>query len=207
MEAVSRLKTHSKEKISLTMLGLFSLCFLLGLYLGRVVSVRRIAEVSPELKQYLSGYVEAAPSFSWSAEQLFRSLLVYFRYPLLVFLLGFASFGVVMIPVSAVALAFSFSYAVCCFSSAFPTKGAAVALAVFGLRYLLTLPCFLLLAEQAFRSSSELVGYTLGYAGRRGAELYGWQYFARFAAVMAVLLCGALLDLWLTPWLLQLIAA
>ena len=57
MEAVSRVKTSSKEKHSLTTLGLFFLCFLLGLYLGRAASVSRMAEVSPELRQYLQGYV------------------------------------------------------------------------------------------------------------------------------------------------------
>jgi stage II sporulation protein M len=81
-----------------------------------------------------------------------------------------------------------------------------LALALFGLRYLLTLPCFLVLAVQALRSSVELAGYSLGYGGRRGTELYGVQYFVKFFAVAAVLLSGALLDLWLTPWLLRLIA-
>ena len=206
MEAVSRLKTSSKEKNSLTVLGLFFLCFLLGLYLGRAASVSRIAEVSPELRQYLQGYVQTAPTVSFTAKHILQSLLVYFRYPLLVFALGFASFGVLMIPFLAVLLSFSFSYSVCCFAASFGEKGMLLALALFGLRYLLTLPCFLVLAVQALRSSVELAGYSLGYGGRRGTELYGVQYFVKFFAAAAVLLSGALLDLWLTPWLLRLIA-
>ncbi len=206
MEAVSRLKTSSKEKNSLTVLGLFFLGFLLGLDLGRAASVSRIAEVSPELRQYLQGYVQTAPTVSFTAKHILQSLLVYFRYPLLVFALGFASFGVLMIPVLAVLLSFSFSYSVCCFAASFGEKGMLLALALFGLRYLLTLPCFLVLAVQALRSSVELAGYSLGYGGRRGPELYGVQYFVKFFAAAAVLLSGALLDLWLTPWLLRLIA-
>ena len=206
MEAVKRLKTSSKEKSSLTTLGLFFLCFLLGLYLGRAASVSRIAEVSPQLRQYLEGYIQTAPTVSFTGKHLLQSLLVYFRYPLLVFALGFASFGVLMIPVLATLLSFSFSYAVCCFTASFGAKGTLLSLALFGLRYLLTLPCFLVLAVQAFRSSLELAGYTLGYGGRRGKELYGAQYFTKFFTAASVLLAGALLDLWLTPWLLQLLA-
>lgn len=207
MEAVSRLKTRSKEKLSLTTLGLFFLCLLLGLYLGRTASTARMAEVSPELNQYLSHYVQTAPVAAFTARNVLQTLLVYFRYPLLAFALGFASFGVLMIPVLAAALAFSFSYSVCCFAASFGSRGMLLSLALFGLRYLLTLPCFLILAEQSFRSSLELASYTLGYGGRRGAELYGTAYFSKFFAAAAVLLAGALLDLWLTPWLLRMIAA
>ena len=206
MEAADRLKTRSKEKLSLTTLGLFFLCLLLGLYLGRAASNMRIAEVSPELNRYLSNYVQTVPAQALSVKHVLQTMLVYFRYPLLAFALGFASFGVLMIPVLATALAFSFSYSVCCFTVSFGSKGMLLSLALFGLRYLLTLPCFLILAEQSFRSSLELAGYTLGYGGRRGAELYGGRYFTKFLTAAAVLLTGALLDLWLTPWLLQMIA-
>ena len=60
--------------------------------------------------------------------------------------------------------------------------------------------------EQVMQIVQKLAGYTLGYGGRRGTELYGVRYFMKFFVAAAVLLLGAMLDLWLTPWLLRLIA-
>ncbi|MGM9618796.1 MAG: stage II sporulation protein M [Oscillospiraceae bacterium] len=204
MQTASRLKARPVERRSLLSLGLFGLCFLLGLYLGQVVSARQAAVVSQELGQYLTGYVELSPGYPLSMGSFLTSFLVYFRYPLLAFLLGFASFGVLLLPVLSVLLAFSFSYSVCCFVAAFGEKGIVLALAVLGLRYALTLPCYTLLAEQSLRSSAELARYTFGQGRRSAAPLYGRGFFTRFFICAAVLAAGALLDVWLTPWLLQL---
>ncbi|MGM9661884.1 MAG: stage II sporulation protein M [Oscillospiraceae bacterium] len=204
MQTVSRLKARPVERRSLLLLGLFGLCFLLGLYLGQVVSARQAPVVSSELSRYLTGYVELSPGYPLSLRSFLASFLVYFRYPLLAFLLGFASFGVLLLPVLSVLLAFSFSYSVCCFVAAFGERGILLALAVLGLRYVLTLPCYVLLAEQSLRTSAELAQYAFGQGRRGGAPLYGRRYFIRFLAASAVLAAGAVLDVWLTPWLLQL---
>lgn len=204
MRTAIRLKARPVERRSLLSLGLFALCFVLGLYLGQVVSARQAAVVAPELRQYLSGYVTLSPGYPLSLRNFLASLLVYFRYPLLAFLLGFASFGALLLPLLSVLLAFSFSYSVCCFVAAFGERGLLLALAVLGLRYALTLPCYVLLAEQSLRSSAELARCAFGQGRRGGAPLYTRRFFVRFFTAAAVLTAGAAADVWLTPWLLQL---
>lgn len=199
-----RKRTNVAGKGALLSLGLFSLFFLIGLYMGRFFAARQAAQVIPELKRYLDAYAETAGQSGRSAGQIARAFFLYFRYPLAVFLLGFASFGVLVIPPLGALMAFSFSYSVSCFVAALGGKGVLLALSLLGLRYLITLPCFFLLGQGALRTSWELTLCTLGQGRRRAAALYDKTYFLRFFFAAAALALGALLDLWLTPWLLSL---
>lgn len=206
MQTNGRTKARPREKSALLSLGLFFLFFVLGLYAGRFFAAREAAQVSAELDRYLRAWAETAQDTALTWRQVFRSLLLYFRYPLLAFLLGFASFGVVLLPLLGAAMAFSFSYSVSCFTAAFGSRGVTLALAVLGLRCLITLPCFFMLGDQALRSSWELTCCTLGQGHRRAGALYDRAYFLRFLCSAAALTAGAGLDLWLTPWLLRLAA-
>ena len=80
-----------------------------------------------------------------------------------------------------------------------------MALALLGLRYLLTLPCFFVLGVPALRTSWELTRCTLGKGARRGKMIFDRSYLERFLLVAVVLAVGVLLDLWLTPWLINLV--
>lgn len=82
------------------------------------------------------------------------AVVIYFRYPLLAFLLGFASIGVVLLPCVTVAYGFFLSFSVCCFTAAFGAGGVLLALAVFGLRCVVTLPCYFLLAVPSWGTSA-----------------------------------------------------
>lgn len=205
MQMGIRLKVRAAERFSLLTLGLFFLSFLIGLYVGAALAGRQSTVVVPELRRYLDAYASAKQQSVLTLRQVFGSLFLYFRYPVLAFLLGFASFGMVLIPLVSALLAFSFSYSVCCFTAALGTKGVLMALALLGLRYMLTLPCFFVLAAPALRTSWELTRCTLGGGARRGAVLFDRAYFSRILPASAVLAAGALLDLWLTPWLLRLV--
>ncbi len=200
-----RLKARTAERFTLLTLGLFLLSCLVGLYAGGALALRQSALVVPELQRYFAAYSAVAKDAPAGLRTVLQSVFLYFRYPVLVFLLGFASFGMVLIPPITSVLAFSFSYAVCCFVAALGTEGVTLALALLGLRYLLTLPCCLVLAVPALRTSWELTRCTFGRGARRGGKLFDRAYLWRFLLVSAVLAAGVLLDLWLTPWLLELV--
>lgn len=204
MQMIGRRRARPAGKRPLLSLGLLVLFLLAGLYAGRLLAARESALVIPELNRYLAAYGEAAQPPTLSAQQVLRASFLYFRYPLAVFLLGFASFGVVLIPLLGALMALSFSYSVSCFAAALGARGLLVALALLGLRYLVTLPCFLLLGLGALRTSWELTLCTLGQGRRRAAALYDRTYFLRFLMASAALASAAGLDLWLTPWLLRL---
>ena len=186
---------------SLPCMLLLALFFLCGAILGQVLAGRVPGETGLELRQYLEDYVrlggEVSPGAAVSAAA------VYFRYPLLAFLLGFASIGVVLLPVSAAAFGFFLSFAVCCFTAAFGPDGVLLALAALGLRCVVTMPCFFLLASSSCGTAAGLAAVSVG-SGRRTAPACGRVDWRRFGACSLALAAGVCGELTLTPALLRL---
>lgn len=194
------------QSAPLSRLVLLALFFLGGVFLGQVLSGRVPDATGDELGRYLTDYLRLEGG---EAEQGARAALstavIYFRYPLAAFLLGFTSLGVLLLPCATVAYGFFLSFSVCCFTASFGTEGVLLALAVFGLRCAVTLPCYLLLAVPAWGASAVLAGMSFGQGRRMAPVDYGRQFWLRVGAVSAVLAAAICLDLFLSPWLLRLV--
>jgi stage II sporulation protein M len=150
---------------------LLAVCFFVGVLAGQVLSGRVPDSTGDELKRYLTGFLRLEDSLTPRAA--LSALVIYFRYPLLAFLLGFASVGVALLPCVTVAFGFFLSFSVCCFTAAFGREGVLLALAVFGLRCLVTMPCFFLLAVPAWRTSAALAAISFGRGRRTAPVVYG----------------------------------
>lgn len=200
-------KKHGKDGQSapLPRLVLLALFFLGGVLLGQVLSSRVPATTGDELGRYLTEYLRLDGGTERTAAAALSAAVIYFRYPLLAFLLGFTSLGVLLLPCVTAAYGFFLSFSVCCFTAAFGTDGVLLALAVFGFRCAVTLPCYLLLAVPAWGSSAALAALSFGQGRRAAPVIYGKSCWVRFGGVMAALLAGMCVDLFLSPWLLRLI--
>ena len=138
-----------------------------------------------------------------TARMVLSALVIYFRYPLMAFLLGFASIGVVLLPCVTAAYGFFLSFSVCCFTAAFGRPGILIALAVLGVRCLLTLPCYFLLAVPSLGTSAALASLSFGSGRRAAPVVYGRGCWKRLAVVCGVLLAGVCVELFLSPALLE----
>lgn len=193
-----------EQPAALPRLLLLALFFLGGIILGQVLASRVPDATGEELGRYLAEYVHLEDREKWTAKMALSTAILYFRYPLLAFLLGFASVGVALLPLTTAAFGFFLSFSVCCFTVAFGADGIVLALAVFGLRCAITLPCYFLLAVPSWRTSAALASLSLGQ-GRRCAPIgYGRSWWLRLAVVSAVLTAGICLDLMCGAQLLQL---
>lgn len=179
-----------------------ALFFFAGIVLGQVFSGRVPDATGDELNRYLTDFlrVERADSVPRAA---LSAAVLYFRYPLMAFLLGFASVGVVLLPLTAGAFGFFLSFSVCCFTAAFGSDGVLLALAVFGLRCAVTLPCYFLLAVPSLERSMALASLSFGRGRRAAPVVYGRAWWSRLAVLSGVLLAGMCADLMLTPWYLR----
>lgn len=169
--------------------------FLGGVLLGQVLVGQVPDETGTELNRYLESYLSLEDS-GLTPGDLWAGLLLYGRYPLLAFLLGFASIGVVLLPLVTAAFGFFLSFSVSCFTAAFGREGVVLALAVFGLRCAVTLPCYFLLAVPALGTSGALARLSLGRGRRVASVIYGrecWRRLAVCAGVLALSLCVELL--------------
>lgn len=178
-----------------------ALCFFCGVCLGQVLAGRVPAETGQELTQYLRSYLLLERGVT--AADLLAALVLYGRYPLLAFLSGFASIGVVLLPLASVSFGFFLSFSVSCFTAAFGGEGVLLALGLSGLRCAVTLPAFFLLAVPAFEASASLARLSLGRGQRLGVVVYGREHWHRLAGCAAVLALTLCVDLLWGPRILQ----
>lgn len=194
-----REKIHwGQPLVRLLFLALFFFC---GLILGQVSAGRLPSAAGEELSRYLTGYLQSEGDFSPRAA--LSAAVLYFRYPLAAFFLGFASVGVLFLPLISGAFGFFLSFSVCCFTATFGPDGVLLALAVFGLRCAVTLPCYFLLAVPAWERSASLASLSFGRGRRTAPADYGREWWLGLAVVSAVLLAGIGAELLLSPWFLR----
>lgn len=197
-------RNSSFQLPSLPRLLFLALFFFAGVILGQVLAGRVPDETGSELTRYLENYVQLGGEGALSAKTAVSALVIYYRYPLIAFLLGFASIGVVLLPCVTVAYGFFLSFSVCCFTAAFGTDGVLLALAVFGLRCLVTMPCYFLLAASSWGTSAALAAVSFGRGKRTAPVIYGRACWVRFGISCLALFIGVCADLFLSPVLLQL---
>lgn len=200
-----RRTANQDERAIWTRLLLLALFFLGGLILGQVMAGKVGAQTSKELTDYLNGYFSLENRSGTSARTVASALVIYFRYPLLAMLLGFASVGVVLLPALTAAYGFFLSFSVCCFTAAFGSDGVLLALSVFGLRCLVTLPCYFALAAPALDNAAALAALSLGGGKRAARPVYGRKWWLRCGISACALLAGVTAELLLSPYLLNLV--
>lgn len=122
-------------------------------------------------------------------------------------LLGFASIGIVAVPLVCACQGFLLSYSLFCFALSLGRGSFPLLLALFGIRLLAVLPCTLLLGNASLDKSRALLSLSLGGGGRGRAVSYGSAYWYRFGICCVCLLFAALLELWLVPQFLLLAAS
>ena len=190
--------------------------FLLGALLGGMVAARGASAMGGELRRYLEGYlalrIEGAPS----SAAVWQTMVCFFRASAAVFLLGFASIGVALIPAVCAAQGFLYAYSLLCFASGLGQDGFFLLPVLFALRLMLVLPCTLLLGSAtaagfsiaffaAWETSRGLAALSVGGGKRAKGVTYGKRYWSRFGIACVCLFFGAALELWFIPRILSLL--
>ena len=177
--------------------------FFAGIVLGQVVAGQISPSASLDLSQYLSAYYQLERESSGVPASALSALLLYFRYPALAFLLGFASIGFLLLPCLTLSYGFFLSFSICCYTTAFGPGGVFLAAAVFGLRCLVTIPCYFCVAVTSMGSSSVLASLTRGKGHHTSAGGSGNPRFLLGCVCTVILLIGVCLELFFEPRLLH----
>ena len=82
----------------------------LGVILGYAFALRSLRQTVGELKRYFDAFLSGGAEKPLSARVLGETLVCYFRAPVIAFLLGFASIGVVAVPLLCACQSFLLSY-------------------------------------------------------------------------------------------------
>lgn len=180
---------------------LLALFLVSGVLTGYAAALRSSPGTADELRRLLDAFRSSGRSGIDMAAAL-RTLVCYFRAPVLAFLLGFASIGVIALPLLLAAQGFVLSFSLISFAGALGREGFALVIALFALRLLFVLPGTFLTAGAAMDKARLLFMLSLGRGKRAAPVLYGADYWYRFAVTCVCLLIGSALELWLTPLLL-----
>ena len=179
-------------------------CFLLGMAAAYPAPRSISTDALAQLGAYVQSYAQLADGRSQQPVSVLSAAAAYLRYPLLAFLFGLSAAGVALIPLLCAAQGFFLSFSVCCFTAAFGVDGVLLALAVFGLRCMVTLPCYFLLAAASWGTSAGLAAVSFGRGRRTAPVVYGRACWVRFGACCLALLAGVCAELFLSPVLLRL---
>ena len=182
---------------------LLALFFLTGAMMGHLYAGACGEEAHTALEEYLRDYC-AVYDAGGVAVSMASCIAIYFGYVLLVFLLGFSSAGVALIPALTGLFGFLSMYTVSCFIRCYGRSGVLLALGVLAVRLIFTLPCFLALAGEAWPLSIGLFSLSFGRGKRSAPVLYSGRYFILFLVCVAILTVGVCCERFLTPLLFRL---
>ena len=179
---------------------LLALLFLAGALVGHLYAGTCGEEAQGALDQYLTDYCAVYDTGS-AAASLLSCVVMYFGYGLALFLLGFSSAGVALIPALSGLFGFLTMYTVSCFVRCYGRSGVLLAMGVLLVRLVFTLPCFLALAGAAWPLSIELFTLSFGRGKRSAPVLYGSRYFLLFVLCAVILAAGVCCERLITPLL------
>jgi len=182
---------------------LLMVCFLfaMGAFCGLLTQSVLPAQEHEQLQLYLLRFAQVFSADEDPVASVVSVLVVYFRYPLLLFLCGFFAAGLVFAPLVCLLQGFFLAFSVCCFASALGRAGVILALAAFGVRCLVTLPCTFCLAAQSMGRSFRKM-----QAGKQAEKLRAEENVTVLLYFLYLLL-GVAAEFAVVPKLLQLALA
>lgn len=185
-------------------LGVIILCFvssgILGCLFSASVGEEGGAEITSFLRSYLFLVAEGTARYPTRLEALWELC----RWPLAAVLLGFASLGVVGIPLLFCARGFLAAYAVAAFYRVFGVEGLSAALSLFGATLVFSVPVLFVVGNISLASALELSGSV----GREGGRFSRIRRYAGCAPVCGgILAVGVLVQTTAMPQLLERTAA
>lgn len=154
-----------------------SICFFLGGLAGFLLAANVGGGGTDSLSAYIRGFLDAAGAGATSAPSLLLLIWEVFRWPLFTVVLGFTALGLVGIPVLFAVRGFLLSFAISSFVHLLGGVGCLLALLVFGVSGLVSVPALFVLGVQGLAAARSLAGKVLG-EGRRSSP-FGKAYFLR----------------------------
>ena len=203
---IGMVKTRKLRYVSVDNLPLRSLVLALflvfGILLGHFFACGYGLETAQELQRYLDECLSVNAWNNPTPGIVVQTVFCFLRSTLLAFLFGFASIGVVALPLLFTAQGFVVSFSLAAYALALGHDSFALLPALFAIRLIFVLPATFLMGTAAIEKAQELAMLSLGGGRRSAPVIYGVAYFYRFAVCCICLLLGSALELWIVPLLL-----
>lgn len=182
-------------------LAVTAICFFLGGVAGCVLCANVGGGGGESLTAYMEGLLAVAKSGGVTPPFLLPLLWEVLRWPLLTIVLGFTALGVIGIPILFSVRGFLLSFAIASLTRMLGGVGSMMAVVIFGVSGLISIPALFALGVQGFASARSLAGRALGEGGR--SSPVGRAYFLRCGVCAAAFCVCVLLEYLAVPGLLS----
>ncbi len=179
--------------------------FIIGVVVGTFSA--HLSASEQELSELISQYLTAYLNSDSTQPSLLINLADAFKYQLAAIFLGFSVLGVFCIPLLAAVRGFFLSFSVSIVIRLLGWKGVWLALSMFGISTIITIPCFFILSITAFSSSARLYQMARSKTMRAPVVAPDRKMFAVCAICLIAVFLSALIDAYLTPLLIRLAAS
>lgn len=197
---IAAIKSGDRSYYYIVLLAAF---FLIGCLAGYRYSAFCIEHSQAMIAEYLFDFCLAAQSTVLEGSFL-RTVVLFFVYPLAVFLMGFSPFGVIMIPFSFFALGFGVIFAVQCFVCVFARVGIFSVMALFAIRLVVILTCVLVLSVEAMPQAWRIARVTTKNGKHCEAVYRGKRYIVLALFCLIILILGVCCESVFSPILFRL---
>lgn len=167
---------------------------------GFITDTTQLGSTVSDYLAFLSDKAAVQPAF-------FSSVVDAYKYHLAAVFLGFSILGVFCIPVLSAVRGFFLSFSVSVIIRLLGGKGILLALSMFGISTLVTIPCFFIISVTSFTASQYLLRLSMAKGGKSPGMLPTGSALASCAICLALLFVSALIETYLTPQLIHYAAA
>lgn len=177
-----------------------AVCFFLGGLAGCLLAAQVDGGGSESLAAYLEGFLQASVDGAVETPGLPVLIWETVRWPLLAALLGFTALGLLGLPVLFLTRGFLMGFSIAAFVRLFGSGGCLLAVLVFGVSGVFSLPALFVLGVQSLVAARSLAGRFSGE--RRAPSPYGRAYFLRWGVCAGALFMCVVLEAFAVPALL-----
>lgn len=195
----------SGENISRAGLLLCGILFFCGTIAGTITA--GVINDGTKLGTYFSSYMTFFLTGNTVKRDFFSAVFDAYKYNILSLALGFSVVGVFFIPVLSALRGFFLTFSISTVVRVLGGNGILLALAIFGLNTLFTIPCFLILSTDAFSASQYIMRQTVLRNQKTMTSPLNRHFFSRCGLCFFMLTITALIDLFITPQLIALAAS
>ena len=179
--------------------------FLCGCIVG-IISAGFVSNASG-LSGYISGLVPLKVGQAISQPNFLSIFFNSTKYHIFSLFFAFSVLGVICVPLMMAVRGFFLCFSISVIVRLLGGQGILLALSIFGIGALITVPCLFILSAQTFSASADLLKVVFSRAGRFAAGIYNRKFFTTAAFCFAIPALSALIDLLLTPKLVLLVVS
>lgn len=194
---------NTSISVSLAILSAILLC---GVVAGCITASYIGGDSGKTLSDYMTRYVTSIGSEAGAISLLPGTAWNIYKYPIFAFVFGFTVLGIVLIPATVALRGFFLAFSIGTMIRLFGYQGMVLALAIFGIQTLIGIPCLLVISAQGFAAARSFARMMSG--GKRVVigSVFPKGYFLIFGVCMAALFAVTLLEVFVTPKIVALVA-